>query len=107
MNKMDNIDEQGRGEKKGGLRKKIVPSLTLLIIIAVSVVIFYFYHRYPDMVEGLKQKVSDIEQSTTALEQKVEEVAQLATQHPELKRPAEELADRAKAVRDAVNTFQC
>ena len=51
---MVNTDKQGRGEERGGLRKKIIPLLTLLLIITISVVIFYFYQRYPDMTEELK-----------------------------------------------------
>ena len=44
-------DQQGNGE--GHRLRKIVPSLTLLIIIAISVVLF-FYGRDPERIAGLQ-----------------------------------------------------
>jgi len=47
-------DKHGGVEKGGQLRKKLLPLLALLIVIAITVGIFYFYQRFPDRVEELK-----------------------------------------------------
>lgn len=41
-------------ECKQGLRKKLVPSLVLLVVIIIWVGIFYFYQRYPARFEELR-----------------------------------------------------
>jgi len=45
-------DKQSGGEK--GLRKKLIPLLTLLLVIAIWVGIFYFYQRYPGRFDELR-----------------------------------------------------
>ncbi|MFC1950042.1 YqaA family protein [Chloroflexota bacterium] len=40
--------------KKDWLKKRYIPLLTLLLVIAITVGIFYFYRHYPNMVEELK-----------------------------------------------------
>jgi len=54
MSKITSQDKQTGGQKEGQLWKKLLPLLILLIVIAVSVGIFYFYQRYPDRVEELE-----------------------------------------------------
>jgi len=56
-NKMgSSIDkEKQAGMDKGRqLSKKLIPLLTLLLVIAITVCIFYFYQRYSDKIEELK-----------------------------------------------------
>ncbi|MBA7638341.1 hypothetical protein ES703_45996 [subsurface metagenome] len=47
---------QQRGvEKKGWLKKRIFPLLTLLLIIVISIGLFYFYRHYPDRIAELEK----------------------------------------------------
>ena len=43
--------EIGKGER---LKKKLIPLLTLLFVIAITVGIFYFYQQYPGRLDELK-----------------------------------------------------
>jgi len=53
--KMGNIISQVKRVWGGkGLRKKLIPLLVLLLVIAIWVCIFYFYQHYPDMFDELK-----------------------------------------------------
>ena len=45
---------QGRAGVLGWLRKRIVPLLGLLLVIAITAGIFYFYRQYPGRIEELK-----------------------------------------------------
>ena len=47
-------DVAGDVRQKSWLRKKLIPSLTLLLIIVISIGLFYFYRHYPDRIEELK-----------------------------------------------------
>jgi len=42
------------GGVRGQLTGKIVPLLTLLFVIAITVGLYFFYHQYPGRFEGLK-----------------------------------------------------
>jgi membrane protein DedA with SNARE-associated domain len=46
--------EKQAGGKKRNLKKRLIPLLTLLLVIAISVGIFYFYRNYPGMIDELK-----------------------------------------------------
>jgi membrane protein YqaA with SNARE-associated domain len=48
-----NNSKQPETEKRGGLREKLTPLLTLLLVIAI-VAGFYFYGRNPERIAGLK-----------------------------------------------------
>ncbi len=54
MNQEISHDKQGGVEKKSRLRKKIIPLLTLLLVVAVSVGLFVFSQRNPEMIEGFE-----------------------------------------------------
>lgn len=54
MSKVISYDKLGGVGRKGGVRKAIIPLLTLLLVIAISVGLFYFYRQYPDKIEDLK-----------------------------------------------------
>ncbi len=41
-------------EKGSWIKRRLIPLLTLLLIIAIAVGIFYFYRHYPDRVAQLK-----------------------------------------------------
>jgi len=41
-------------DKRDWLKRKLIPLLTLLLVIAITVGIFYFYKHYPSRVEELK-----------------------------------------------------
>lgn len=47
-------DKLGGVERKGGVRRKIIPLLTLLLVIVISVGLFYFYKQFPSRIEELK-----------------------------------------------------
>jgi membrane protein DedA with SNARE-associated domain len=47
-------DEKQAGNEKRSLKKRLIPLLTLLLVIAISVCIFYFYRNYPDKINDLK-----------------------------------------------------
>ncbi len=53
MSKIVSNDRQA-GKKADRLRNKTIPLLTLLLVIAITVGIFYFYTHYPDRVNELK-----------------------------------------------------
>ena len=42
-------------DKRGWLRKNFIPLLTLLLVIAITVGILYFFKRYPERVEELEK----------------------------------------------------
>jgi uncharacterized membrane protein YdjX (TVP38/TMEM64 family) len=54
MDNTSNNAKQSELEKQDGPKKTIIPLLTLVLVIAVTVGLFIFYHRYPE-------KVSDFE----------------------------------------------
>jgi len=41
-------------DKRGWLKKRFIPLLTLLLVIAITVGIIYFYRHYPDRVDQLE-----------------------------------------------------
>ena len=47
--------QPGGVEKKGWLKKRIFPLLTLLLIIVISIGLFYFYRHYPDRIAELEK----------------------------------------------------
>ena len=54
MGKLISHDKQAGVEKGNRLKKKFIPLLTLLLVIAISIGIFYFYKHYTIRVEELK-----------------------------------------------------
>jgi len=42
------------GERGGWVKRRLVPLLTLLLVIAIMVGVFYFYRQYPDRVAQLQ-----------------------------------------------------
>jgi len=52
MSQISSHDKQSGGKK--GLRKKLIPLLVLLVVIAIWVGIVYFYQSYPDKFDELK-----------------------------------------------------
>lgn len=54
MGKIISRDEQAGVKEESQLRKKLLPLLTLLIVIAITVGIFYFYQHYTVRVDELK-----------------------------------------------------
>ena len=54
MSKIIGGGEEAGVEKTERLKKKLIPLLTLLLIIAISVGIFYFYRHYPGRFDELK-----------------------------------------------------
>jgi len=53
MSKIANKEKQAVSEKRN-LKKKLIPLLTLLLVIAISVGVFYFYRHYPGRIDELK-----------------------------------------------------
>jgi len=53
MSKMIGNEKQAGNEKRS-LKKRLIPLLTLLLVIAISVGIFYFYRNYPGKIDDLK-----------------------------------------------------
>lgn len=53
MNQMNSGDRPEKASRKERIRK-VVPFLTLLLVVAITVGIFYFYRRYPDRIEQLE-----------------------------------------------------
>ena len=53
MNKLISNEKQAEGGKRN-LKKKLIPLLTLLLIIAISVGLFFFYRHYPGKIDELK-----------------------------------------------------
>jgi len=54
MEKLTSSNEEGRAGKWGWWRKKLIPILTLLLVIAIAVTLF-FYGRDPATIPRLKQ----------------------------------------------------
>ena len=54
MSKIVGDSEKAGAEKRGWLKKRLIPLLTLSLVIAISIVIFYFYRHYPGRVDELK-----------------------------------------------------
>ena len=54
MSKIINHDKQVRVEERDRLRKKFIPVLVLLLVIAIVVGIFYLYRNYPGKINELK-----------------------------------------------------
>ena len=54
MGEIISDDKQAEGKKEDRLKKRIIPSLTLLFVIAITVGIFYLYRHYSVRVEELK-----------------------------------------------------
>ncbi len=54
MSSIVSKSKQARVGKGEWVKKKFIPSLTLLLIIAVMVGIFYFYKNYPSRIDELK-----------------------------------------------------
>jgi membrane protein YqaA with SNARE-associated domain len=53
MSKLISKEKPAGGEKRD-LKKRLIPLLTLLLVIAISVGIFYFYRYYPGKIDELK-----------------------------------------------------
>ena len=51
MSSIISNSKQAETEKRKGLREKVIPLLTLLLVIAITVVIFLFFQRYPEKVK--------------------------------------------------------
>ena len=54
MSKAIDYDKPDKVRREGWIRKRIVPFLILLLVIAISVCLFYFYRHYPGRIEELK-----------------------------------------------------
>ena len=54
MGKVIDNGKQGEVEGKDRLMKRVTPLLMLLLVIAITVGIFYFYRQYPSRIEELK-----------------------------------------------------
>jgi len=54
MSKLISKEKQAGMGKGGQLKKKLIPLLALLLVIAISVGIFYFYRNYPGKIDELK-----------------------------------------------------
>lgn len=54
MGKPINKEKRTGVEQRNWLKKKLIPLLTLLLVIAISVGIFYFYRHYPGKIDELK-----------------------------------------------------
>ena len=54
MGKLINNEKRAGVEQGNWLKKKLIPLLTLLLVIAISVGIFYFYRHYPGKIDELK-----------------------------------------------------
>jgi len=54
MNDITTNNRKGRAKKGDWVKKRIVPFLTLLLVVAIVVGIFYFYRYYPNKVAQLK-----------------------------------------------------
>ena len=52
MGKVSSHDK--RAEKEGWLKRNFIPSLTLILVIAITSVIFFFYQHFPDKFNELK-----------------------------------------------------
>ena len=51
MSSIISNSKQAETEKRKGLREKVIPLLTLLLVIAITDVIFLFFQRYPEKVK--------------------------------------------------------
>ena len=54
MHKIISRDKHAGVDKGDRLKKKFIPLLTLIFVIAIIAGIFYFYKNYPDKIEELK-----------------------------------------------------
>lgn len=54
MNKIANNDKQAGEEKRDRLKKKLIPLLTLLLVIAITAGIYLVYGRQPERIDELK-----------------------------------------------------
>ena len=54
MSKIIGDGEKAGVEKRGQLKKKLIPLLTLLLVIAITIGIVYFYRHYPGRIDELK-----------------------------------------------------
>jgi len=54
MSKLISCDKVSGVREKGRVRKKTIPLLVLLLVIAISVGLFYLYKQYPGGIEELK-----------------------------------------------------
>ncbi len=54
MSKISSNHRQGAEDGTGRLRKRLIPLLGLLFVIAITAGIFYFYQQYPNKVDELK-----------------------------------------------------
>ncbi|MFC1860459.1 YqaA family protein [Chloroflexota bacterium] len=52
-NKVNNDKSVGAGERNQ-IRKRVLPLLALLLVVAITAGIFYFYRSYPDRIDQLK-----------------------------------------------------
>jgi len=55
MSKIISHDKPAGAEGGDGLKRKFIPLITLLLVIAITSGIFFFYQHYPDRFEELKQ----------------------------------------------------
>lgn len=54
MNKTVNNDKSAGSEKRGWLKKRLLPILMLLVVIAIVVGVFYLYKNHPEKIEQLE-----------------------------------------------------
>ena len=54
MSKVVSHDKQAGVEERDRLKKKFIPILTLLLVIAIVVGVFYLYKNYPGKIDELK-----------------------------------------------------
>ena len=54
MSRIISHDKPGEVGRREWVRKKLIPLLTLLLVIAIMVGVFYFYRQYPDRINQLK-----------------------------------------------------
>ncbi|MFC1992528.1 YqaA family protein [Chloroflexota bacterium] len=54
MNNSASHDKQTGVEKKSWMSRRLIPILTLLLVIAVMVSVFYFYKNHPGRIDELK-----------------------------------------------------
>lgn len=54
MGKIIGDDDKAGVEKRDRLKKRLIPLLALLLVIAITIGMFYFYRHYPSRVDELK-----------------------------------------------------
>ena len=54
MNKIISYDKPGGVRRREQVKKIVIPLLTLLLVVGITVGIFYFYRQYPGRIEELE-----------------------------------------------------